>query len=154
MICNIIKTRLGKVNLAAVPNELDKDQGNKHLLACVDSGSVAAVIDAEKELPGHRVAPSKGQEQGLCYASPHGGNITNEGKARVQARTPDGAPMPPMSRQNANVSMPILSVRRMVRKGARVEFSMGRGAMHLPDDNKINFVEVRRLVCPLAYRHP
>lgn len=141
MICNIIKKKMGKVNLAAVTKELEKDKGNKHLLACVDSGSVAAVLDAEKEVPGHPVVPSKGQKQGLCYESASGSKIANEGKVKLQARNPDGVSLPPMSWQNAKVKMPILSVRRMVRKGARVEFFKRGGIIHLPDERKINFIE-------------
>ena len=115
---------MGKADLAAVSKELAKDPDGKHLVACVDSGSVAAVLDATNELPGHQVAPPKGQRGGLWYESANGGKIANAGKVRSQARTADGVALPQMSWQNANVKMPILSVRRMVSKGARVEFLM------------------------------
>ena len=85
---------MGKVDLAAISKELDKDPDGQHLVACVDSGSVAAVLDAPKELPGHQIVPSKGQQRGLVYESANGGKIANEGKVRIQARTSDGAALP------------------------------------------------------------
>ena len=139
MLVNMIRSKHANVNLAAVAKLLPKDQ--KHLLACVDSGSVVTVVDAEKELPTHNIQKSKAQHNGVQYAAANGSRIPNEGKVQVTARTTDGIPLPPLTFQNAKVSMPILSVRRLVRKGSRVEFLDGGGIIHLPDGKGVNFIE-------------
>ena len=131
MLVNMINNKNTKVNLAAVANLLPKDK--KHLLACVDSGSVVTVVDAQNELPGHTIKKSKAQHNGVQYSAANGTRIPNEGKVQVSARTIDGIELPPLTFQNAKVSMPILSVRRLVRKGSRVEFLDGGGIIHLPD---------------------
>lgn len=136
-----IKQKNGKADLASVAKEMPRTKDGKHLLACVDSGSVTTVLDAEKELHGHPILPSKSQRQGLNYVGANGGKIANEGKVKVNIKTTNGVRLTDVTFQNAKVKMPILSVRRIVRKGSRVEFFVGGGVIHLPDGQKIDFVE-------------
>ena len=71
--CNLINTRMGKADVRAISKELDMDPECHHLAACVGSGSVAAALDATKELPDHHIVTSKGQRTGLMHESANGG---------------------------------------------------------------------------------
>ena len=111
------------------------------MTACVDSGAVVQVLGAQKEVPKHPVQVSKAQAKGTEYVAANGARIANEGKVKLKAVTEEGVELPEMTWQNAKVSMPILSVRRLVRKGSRVEFAGEGGTIYLPDGNEIKFFE-------------
>ena len=49
--------------------------------------------------------------------------------------------MPQFKFQNAKVGMPILSVRRLVKKGSKVEFADDGGTIYLPCGQKVSFKE-------------
>ena len=97
----------------------------------VDSGSVDNVADCKKEFPKHTIKTSKAQQQGVEYLAASGATIPNEGETVVDAVDAAGTPMPRMTFHNAKVGMPILSVRKLCKKGARVEFHDKGGVIKL-----------------------
>ena len=107
----------------------------------VDSGSVDDVADVNNEFPDHTVKEGKAQQQGVKYVAAGGAEIPNEGESKVTLMSDDGFLLPQITFQNAKVGMPIMSVRRLVRKGSKVEFEDDGGTITLPCGKTVTFKE-------------
>ena len=106
-------------------------------ISCVDSGSVETVADAKKTFPDHAVVPSTASKNGVACVAADGGVMPNRGEVSVGLTAGD-VDLGAMKWQDAKVNMPILSVRRVARKGSRVEFWDGGGVIKLPCGQKID----------------
>ena len=77
----------------------------------------------------------------MKYRCAGGAEIANEGEVTVKAVDANGTPMPTIVFQHAKIGMPILSVRKLAKKGAKVEFEHGGGTIKLPNGDTIPFVQ-------------
>ena len=117
-------------DIACKPNEI---------ISVVDSGSVEIVADAKKTFPAHTVTPSKASEKGVAYVSASNTIMPNRGEVTVDLTAGNGVKLEGVKWQDAPVNMPILSVRKVARKGARVTFWDDGGVIKLPNGDKIPF---------------
>ena len=108
--------------------------------AMLDSGSAPNVADVPKHFPGHPVRESKAQRKGVKYVDASGGQIPNEGETCLVHRDEKQGDFGFVF-QNGKVHCPILSVRKMVRRGCRVTFKRGGGIIRYADGRKLRFVE-------------
>ena len=107
----------------------------------VDSGSFEHCIDAESELLGHEVQRSPGQDVGQVVETAGGHELKNQGQVHVEFETQEGLESD-VTIQNIKVTTPILSVRKLVRKGHHVQFRQGGGSIIAAGTGqKMNFVE-------------
>ena len=70
-----------------------------------------------------------------------GAEIPNEGESTATLRSDDGVLLPQFKFQNAKVGMPILSVRRLARKGSKVEIVDDGGVITLLCGRTVTFKE-------------
>ena len=107
----------------------------------VDSRSAEHCLDAEAELPDHEVEPSPGQEIGQTVETAGGHELANLGQVRVEFETQEGLESD-VTFQNIKVTTPILSVRKLVKKGHEVEFRRGGGSIVAAGSGeRMNFIE-------------
>ena len=107
----------------------------------VDSGSAEHCLDAEDELPDHPVERSPGQEIGQVVETAGGHELANIGQVRVEFETQEGFESD-VTFQNIKVTTPILSVRKLVRKGHQVQFRKGGGSIVAAGSGqRMDFVE-------------
>ena len=92
----------------------------------------------KKEVPKHPVQVSKAQAKGTEYVAANGARLANEGKVKLKATTEEGIELPKLTWQHAKVSMPMVSVRRLVRKGSGVEFAGDGGTISSPRRQRNN----------------
>ena len=65
--------------------------------------------------------------------------MPNRGEVTFTARTENGVEIPNMKFQDADVSMPILSVKCFTKRGSRFTFHDTGGHIRMPDKTKIPF---------------
>ena len=106
----------------------------------VDSGSYEHCLDAEEELPDHPVERSPGQDIGQVVETAGGHELPNLGQVRVEFETQEGFESD-VTFQNIKVTTPILSVRKLVKKGHQVQFRRGGGAIVAAGGQRMEFVE-------------
>ena len=94
----------------------------------VDSSSGDHCVNADKELPDHEVESSPGQQNGQTMETACKGILHNHGQILVDFETQEGI-RSNVTFQNVKVSTPILSVRKLVRKGHQVAFRKGGGTI-------------------------
>ena len=94
----------------------------------VDSGSGAHCINVGKMLPRHLIQESPGQLKGQVMETAGGHELQNEGQVLVDFETQEGI-RSNIVFQNVKVTTPILSVRKLVLKGHKVEFWDGGGCI-------------------------
>ena len=134
------------------PHKIATKKGE--FISCVDSGSVATVANAKKTFPNEKVEPSKASTNGVAYVAADGGLMPNRGEVTVNVVAGD-VDLGPMKWQDADVNMPILSVRRIAKKGSRVSFWDGGGVIKLPDGTKVPFYEYQGVyLIKLAVKPP
>ena len=107
----------------------------------VDSGSGDHCAWAEDEFPDHEVESSPGQRNGQTMETACKGILNNEGQILVDFETQEGI-RSNVTFQNVKVSTPILSVRKLVRKGHEVSFRRGGGTIIAAETgDRMDFVE-------------
>ena len=107
----------------------------------VDSGSGEHCCWAEEEFPDHAVERSPGQQSGQTMETACKGMLQNEGQILVDFETQEGI-QSNVTFQNVRVSTPILSVRKLVRKGHQVSFRRGGGTITAAETgDKMEFEE-------------
>lgn len=107
----------------------------------VDSGSAEHCLDADEELPDHPIERSPGQDIGQVVETAGGHELPNLGQVRVEFETQEGFESD-VTFQNIKVTTPILSVRKLVRKGHQVEFKRGGGSIVASGSGqRMDFVE-------------
>ena len=107
----------------------------------IDSGSVVTGANADKVFPNHPVHASKAQKEGVVYTSASGGTMPNLGEVKVDLVAEHGTKLENLKWQNVDVNVPILSVKHLARKGAKVTFWNGGGVVKLPNKDRIPFWE-------------
>ena len=65
--------------------------------------------------------------------------MPNLGEVKVTLKAENGVCLENMKWQHADVNMPIMSVRRLTKKGSTVEFNDTGGKINLPDGSVIPF---------------
>ena len=139
-------SRLTPEKIAAIEDKIKKGHLTlpeckpNQLWAMGDSGSSIKVADHAKHFPGAKLRENEASRKGLKHKNADGSPLPNKGEFDVDVETDEGHERR-AAFQTANVTMPILSVRRLVRKGCRAEFFDGGGIIHLPDGQNIDFVE-------------
>ena len=108
-------------------------------MSVLDNGSVETVANAKKTFPGHKVSESAGSKKGVNYVAADGGLMPNLGEVEVTLTAENGVRLENMKWQHADVNMPIMSVRRLTKKGSRVEFHDKGRTIKMPDGNIIPF---------------
>ena len=108
----------------------------------LDSGSTVNVANCKKVFPRHQVRPSKGSKKGTKYTNASGGFILNEGETEVIfVHDDDEGSEEHIIFQHAQVHLPILSVRYLVRKGCVVKCVRGGGEINFPGGKTLPFIE-------------
>ena len=118
---------------------LEAGQGWKWVM--VDSGSGEHCLDAEVKLPDHPIERSPGQEAGQTVETAGGHELHNLGQVRVEFETQEGLESD-ISFQHIKATTPILSVRKLVKRGHQVEFRRGGGSIIAAGSGqRMDFVE-------------
>ena len=108
-------------------------------VSVLDSGSVETMANASKTFPKHPVSPSPGSPNGVKYVAADGGLMPNNEEITTTLQAENGVKLENMKWQDTELNMPIMSVRRLAKKGSRVEFHDTGGNVYLPDGNVIPF---------------
>ena len=115
---------------------------DNEFVSVLDSGSVETVANAKETFPKHRIQESAGSKRGVNYVAADGGLMPNKGEVNVTLKAENGVVLKDMKWQHADVNMPIMSVRRLCKRGSRVEFHRRGGTITLPDGNVIPFEKI------------
>ena len=111
--------------------------GPNEMLCMVDSGSFAHAINAEVELPNHKLIPPTEQDQHFFAETACGGKLTKQESVHVECET-DGSKVA-IEFDSMRVKTPILSVRKLVRYNNEVRFRRHGGCIqNLVSGKKIN----------------
>ena len=141
--------RFKEVELDGLADLIERKNTNpKHLArvvrrvwAMVDSGSTVTIADCEKSFgPGTVVRPSAGSRSGAKYSNASGGDIVNRGETTVTHILENGDELD-IPFQDADVQVPIISVKDFVRKGSVVKFRKRGGSIKLPSGTIVRFQE-------------
>ena len=127
----------------------------RRVWAMVDSGSTVTIADCEKSVgPGTVVRPSAGSRSGAKYSNASGGDIVNRGETTVTHRLENGDELD-IPFQDADVQVPIISVKDFVRKGSVVKFRKRGGSIKLPSGTIVRFQEKHGVyfLCLLLVAH-
>ena len=107
----------------------------------VDSGSFVTIADCKKSFgPGTVIRPSAGSRSGAKYSNASGGDIVNRGETIVTHLLENGDELD-IPFQDADVQVPIISVKDLVRKGSVVKFKRRGGSIKLPSGTIVRFQE-------------
>ena len=106
----------------------------------VDSGSFEHAINAEVELPNHKLIPPIEQDKQVVAETACGGKLTKQGSVQVGCET-DGSKVA-IEFDSMRVKTPTLGVRQLVRDNNEVQFRRHGGFIqNLVSGKKINFFE-------------
>ena len=86
------------------------------------------------------VQPSKGQRKMIECTAARGSKLPNKGQVTVTHVTDDGVEVP-FTFQNIDVAIPILSIRRVAARDARITFWKGGGEIRFASGTLIPIVE-------------
>ena len=109
--------------------------------AMVDSGSYVTIANCQKHFgPEFKIRPSEGSRNGQTYSDASGGEIRNRGETVIVHVLDDGSTVD-IPVQDADVQVPIISVKDLVVKGSVVKFKLRGGTIRLPDGRRLSFEE-------------
>ena len=109
--------------------------------AMVDSGSFVTIANCRKHFgPEFKVKPSAGSRNSQVYSNASGGEIKNRGETTVIHVLDDGSNVE-IPFQDADVAVPIISVKDFVVKDSVVKFKQRGGTIKLPDGRQLGFQE-------------
>ena len=107
----------------------------------MDNGSFVTIANCQKHFgPDFKVKPSEGSKNGQTYSNASGGEIRNRGETTLVHMLEDGSTVE-IPVQDADVQVPILSVKDFVVKGSVVKFRLHGGTIRLPDGRRLAFHE-------------
>ena len=113
----------------------------RRVWAMIGSGSFVTIADCKKAFgPGTTVRPSAGSMFGAKYSNASGGDIVNRGETIVTHILENGDELD-IPFQDADVQVPIISVKDFVRKGSVVKFKRHGGSIKLPSGTVVRFQE-------------
>ena len=116
-------------------------KAGRKVWAMMDSGSFVTIADCKKHFgPEFKVEPSSGSKNGQIYSNASGGEIRNRGEVTITHMLDDGSTLD-LVVQDADVAVPILSVKDFVVKGSVVKFKLNGGTVKLPDGRRLIFQE-------------